>query len=225
MNTPDTFSVLFDFVSGPLLWATVIVFIAGTIYRIGNLFWLANRREPFVYTYLSLTAILRSLAHWLVPFGTTSWRQHPALTVVTFVFHICLVLLPIFLTAHVVMLNVAWGIDWPTLPAAVADVLTLVVIACCAFFLVRRITQPEVRYLTTPSDYVLLGIAAAPFITGFLAYHQWAGYNFWLILHILTGELMLVAIPFTRLTHMLLALFTRSYLASEFGGVRMARDW
>lgn len=225
MNTPDTYTVLFDFVSGPLLWVAVVLFIAGSIYRIGNLFWLASRKESFIYSYLNLPAVLRSLAHWLVPFGTTSWRLHPVVTVVTFVFHICLVLLPIFLTAHVVMLNVAWGVGWPTLPAALADILTVVVVACCLFFLVRRMTQKEVLYLTTPSDYVLLAIVAAPFITGFVAYHQWAGYNAWLILHILAGEVMLVAIPFTRLSHMLTALFTRSYIASEFGGVRKARDW
>ena len=79
--------------------------------------------------------------------------------------------------------------------------------------------------MTTPSDYGLLLIVAAPFVTGFMAYHQWAGYNIWLLLHIISGEIMLMAIPFTRLSHMFLAVFTRSYLASEFGHVRNARDW
>jgi nitrate reductase gamma subunit len=46
-----------------------------------------------------------------------------------------------------------------------------------------------------------------------------------LILHILTGEILLVAIPFTRLSHMFFFFFTRAYMGSEFGSVRNARDW
>ena len=65
----------------------------------------------------------------------------------------------------------------------------------------------------------------SPFITGFLAYHQWFGYQFFATLHMLAGEIMLVAIPFTRLSHMIFAPFTRAYMGSEFGGVRHARDW
>jgi nitrate reductase gamma subunit len=82
-----------------------------------------------------------------------------------------------------------------------------------------------VRYVTSASDYIILAIVAAPFITGFLAYYQWFGYQFFLNLHILTGEIMLVAIPFTRLSHMLFAPLTRAYMGSEFGGVRHAKDW
>jgi hypothetical protein len=36
---------------------------------------------------------------------------------------------------------------------------------------------------------------------------------------------MLVAIPFTRLSHMLFSIFTRAYMGSEFGKVRHAQDW
>jgi nitrate reductase gamma subunit len=106
-----------------------------------------------------------------------------------------------------------------------ADFMTLIVIAGCIFFLIRRQVLPEVKYLTSVSDYVILAIVAAPFITGFLAYHQWFGYQLFLILHIVSGEIMLMAIPYTRLSHMLFAVFTRAYMGSEFGGVRQARDW
>jgi hypothetical protein len=41
----------------------------------------------------------------------------------------------------------------------------------------------------------------------------------------LSAELLLVAIPFTRLSHMLLAPLTRAYIGSEFGMVRHVKDW
>ena len=101
----------------------------------------------------------------------------------------------------------------------------VIVIAGCVYFLVRRITKPEVRYVTSVSDYVILALVAAPFLTGFLAYHQWFAYETMFLLHIVSGEVMLAAIPFTRLSHMLFAPLTRAYMGSEFGGVRHARDW
>jgi len=85
--------------------------------------------------------------------------------------------------------------------------------------------SPEVQNVTFLSDYVLLAVVALPFLTGFLAYHQLGPYRPMLILHILTGEIMLVAIPFTRLSHMFFFFFTRAYMGSEFGNVRNARDW
>jgi nitrate reductase gamma subunit len=44
------------------------------------------------------------------------------------------------------------------------------------------------------------------------------------IIHVISGVLWLVAIPFTRLAHILYFFFTRTYMASEFG-FRNAKDW
>jgi len=136
-----------------------------------------------------------------------------------------LIVVPVFLLSHIILWDESWNASWWSLPDSVADVMCVVVIASCIFFLIRRITSPEVQYVTSASDYVILAIVAAPFITGFLAYHQWFEYQVFAILHILSGEIMLMAIPFTRLSHMLYSPFTRAYMGSEFGGVRHARDW
>ena len=216
---------LYDFVSGPMVWLTFIMFIGGSLYRLVRLMLMVHKKEKFVYSYMSWKYSLRSIAHWIVPFATVNWRKHPILTIVTFAFHICLILTPIFLLAHVVLIQNAWDLSWWTLPDRLADVMTLIVIAGCVFFLVRRLVTPEVQYVTSASDYVILAIVAAPFISGLLAYYQLFGYQTLVIVHILSGELMLVVIPFTRLAHMLYAPLARAYMGSEFGGVRHARDW
>ena len=168
---------------------------------------------------------LRSILHWITPFATVNWRRQPLLTVVTFAFHICLLVAPIFLVAHVMLWEESFGLSWWTLPDGAAEIMALIVIAGCVFFLVRRLVNPEVQYVTSASDYIILAIVASPFITGVVAYYQWFGYQFFMILHILSGEIMLVAIPFTRLSHMLFAPLTRAYMGSEFGGIRHAKDW
>ena len=216
---------LYNFVSGPLVWLAFIIFICGCLYRLITLIVLVHKKEKFIYSYMSWKYSLRSIVRWSTPFATENMRRHPAVTIVAYVFHICLILTPIFLLAHVTLVDESWDLSWWTLPDALAAIMTLIVIAACVFFLVRRLVNPEVQYVTSASDYILLAIVAAPFITGFLVYYQWFGYQTLLILHILSGEIMLVAIPFTRLSHMLLAPLTRAYMGSEFGGVRHAKDW
>lgn len=212
-------------VSGPLVWAAFILFFGGLAWRVVQLLRQVNKREKFIFTYMSLKYSLRSIGHWILPFGTVNWRRHPVLTVVTFVFHSCLLLLPVFLLGHVTLVDEAWNLSWWTLSDGLADMMTLLVIAGCIFFLVRRLIRPEVRYVTDASDYILLAIVAAPFVTGFLAYHQWLGAGWMTVAHMFSAEVMLAAIPFTRLVHMILAIFTRAYMGSEFGGVRHAQDW
>ena len=216
---------LYNFVSGPLAWVAFILFIGGCLYRLISLMVLVHRKEKFIYSYMSLKYSLRSIFRWSTPFATENMRRHPVLTIVAFAFHICLILTPIFLLAHVTLVEEAWDLSWWTLPEGMAEIMTLIVIAACVFFLVRRLVNPEVKYVTSASDYVLLAIVAAPFITGFLVYYQWFDYQTLMVLHIFAGEVMLVAIPFTRLSHMLFAPLTRAYMGSEFGGVRHARDW
>ena len=216
---------IYAFVSGPLAWLAFILFIGGCLYRLISLMILVHRKEKFIYSYMSLKYSLRSIFRWSTPFATENMRRHPALTIVAFAFHICLILTPLFLLAHVTLVEESWNISWWTLPEGWAEMMTLIVILACGFFLMRRLINPEVKYVTSASDYILLAIVAAPFITGILVYYQWFGYETLLILHILSGEIMLVAIPFTRLSHMLFAPLTRAYMGSEFGGVRHARDW
>jgi nitrate reductase gamma subunit len=216
---------LYRLATGPLAWAAFIIFIGGILFRLIHLMTLVDRKEKFIYTYISLKYGLRSILHWMTPFGTANWRLRPWLTVVTFAFHLCLVLTPIFLLAHIVLWDEAWNISWWALPDGLAVAMTLVVIAGCIFFFVRRQVIPEVAYVTSASDYVILLLTAAPFVTGLIAYFQWFDVRLFTLLHVLTGEAMLIAIPFTRISHMFFAPLTRGYMGSEFGGVRHARDW
>ncbi|HIE11963.1 MAG TPA: nitrate reductase [Desulfotomaculum sp.] len=214
---------LYLFVRGPLVWVAFIVFIVGSIYKICGLISVA-KKDKVVLSYFSLKYSLRSILHWLVPFGSRNWRRQPVLTIVTFAFHICLISIPIFLLAHNILWYESWGISWWTLPEGTADVMTLIVIAGCVYFLCRRLFSPQVKYLTFASDYVLLAVVALPFITGFIVYHQWVP-SFMVIVHMLTGEIALMVLPFTRLFHMVFFWFTRAYTGSEFGLVRHVKDY
>ncbi len=216
---------LYHFVSGPLVWVAFGIFIGGCGYRLWQLVWLAHKKERFIFSFFSLRYSLRSIIRWLTPFATTGMRRNPVMTAVAFAFHISLLFVPVFLLAHIVLVEESWGLSWWALPDSLADIMTLVVIGACIYFCVRRLTQPEVKYVTSASDFVILSIVAAPFVTGIYCSFQLPGYQIMVIAHMLSGEILLAAIPFTRLIHMIFALFTRSYTGSEFGAVRHARDY
>lgn len=152
-------------------------------------------------------------------------RRQPFFTVITFLFHICVILLPVFLLAHTVLWYESWGIQWSSLPDTIADVMTIWVIIACIYFVLRRTTSTNAKRVNRPIDLLFPAIILAIFLTGFLATHQWGPYRPLLILHIFTSELLLVILPFSKLGHMLFFWFTRAYMGAEYGKHMTANDW
>lgn len=220
-----TSPAFYDFLKGPMVWISFILFIGGSMYRIISLLS-KSKKAKVIRTYMNLKYSMRSILHWIIPFASTNMRKHPWFTVVAFLFHICLIVTPLVLLAHNKLWYESWQIRLWSIPEGVADAMTLTVIFCVVIFLIRRIVSPEVRFVTFASDYVILAIAAAPFVSGFLAYHQlFFNYKLMVALHILLGEIMLIAIPFTRLSHMIFFWLTRAYTGSDFGAVRHSKDY
>jgi nitrate reductase gamma subunit len=147
------------------------------------------------------------------------------MAIVSLAFHCCLFAVPILTHAHNLLLRESWGISFFSLPNWLIDIMTVLVLAGAFFFFMRRLVIPRVRALSTLEDHVVLLITAAPFFTGWLAYHQWGDYRTIITLHVLTGQLMLVAIPFTKLGHMVFFFFARIFFGSEFSLGGGSRVW
>ena len=215
---------MYEIVRGPLVWIAFIGFFGGMADEFVTMARLA-KKDRVVYPTVSAKYRTRSLLHWLVPFGGRKMQLHPLYTVLSFAFHVCVLVTPLFVMGHAVLWQESWGIRWWSLPESVADVMTLVVIFGCVFFIIRRLVRPEVRNVSYPSDFVLTLLVMAPFATGFVAHQQWLPYTWMIVIHGFSGVLWLLAIPWTRLIHMLWFPFTRAYMGSEFGAVRHSRDW
>ncbi|MCP4112100.1 MAG: hypothetical protein GY749_42330 [Desulfobacteraceae bacterium] len=212
---------MYQFVTGPLAWLSFIIFFAGLAFRfityVRGLDWQLDRVTYTVNTSYGIKGALRSIFFWLVPFGTRSWRVNPGFTVLFFVFHLGLLVTPVFLQAHNILLKERWGISLWTISDCTADILTIAMLVAAVFLILRRIALSEVRIITDWYDYLVLAITVAPFITGFLASHNIGDYQFWLILHILSGEIMLIAIPFTKLSHFILFFLSRAQIGMDYG--------
>ena len=215
---------IYELVRGPFAWVALIVFVAGSLYRIIAML-VTGKKEPALYPSTSFSGAVRSILHGLIPFGSTYMRRQSLFAIVTIGFHLCVIILPLFLLAHIVLWYESWQILWWSLPDLLADLMAIWVILACIYFIVRRWVVPEVKKVTRPSDILLPTIILLTFLTGFLAYHQWGPYRPIMILHVFAGEILLIAIPFSKLGHMLFFMFSRAYMGAEFGKVLNAREW
>ncbi len=210
----------YDFLTGPALWLSFIVLIGGLVVRAVFLFGLSRDRDKVFWDHFNPSWGWKSVYHWLLPLGSVSLRTQPGFGLVFWVMHVCLLGVPIFLSAHNLLFAEAFGWSLPTLPDGLADVLTWVVVAALAFMLIRRLVRPEVRILSSAWDYFLVLLTSAPFVTGTLAYHQVGDYQLMLVLHVLLAEVLMIIIPFSKLGHLMLFFFTRVSVASEMGARR-----
>ena len=216
---------MYDILTGPVLWITFIIFVGGLVVRIVFLYRLSRKKDRVFYNHVSFSWGLKSILHWLVPWGSASMRNQPVFTFVVFVFHLSLLAVPIFLNAHNILWDEAFGLSLWSMPDVIADALTVIMLVSVAFLFIRRIVRLEVRILTSAWDYTLLFLTVAPFLSGFLAYHQLGPYESFLILHIIFGQILLIIIPFSKLGHMILFFFARAFIGFEMGERRGARSW
>jgi nitrate reductase gamma subunit len=127
-------------------------------------------------------------------------------------FHIGIIVVPLFLADHVVLWENLLKINLPSIGYLAADFLTLFTIACIFILLGFRTLSRRHRAMSMPSDYALLILILLPFSTGFLASHP--GFNpfpweVMMLVHLLSAELLFVLIPFTKLAHIVLFAFDR----------------
>jgi nitrate reductase gamma subunit len=223
---------MYDFVRGPLMWLSSIIFIFGIIYRTVQLFVLTRKKEAVSCTKKKIKksspkdySSEEKKFELLLAFQNSLLGKNPVMAIVSFIFHTCLFIAPIFAAGHALSLYESWGFSFITLPDNFIDLLTIIFLACILFFLMRRIVIPRVKSISTPYDYLLLFITAAPFITGFYAYHQYFDYKTVITLHILAGELMLIVMPFTKLGHMVFFFFIRILIGNEYSFGKGKRVW
>jgi nitrate reductase gamma subunit len=128
-------------------------------------------------------------------------------SILSILFHIGLIIVPIFLFAHIQLWKQAAGIYWPALPYDLAYWLTIgtMVFAICLF--IGRLVIKQARDLSRKQDYLWLILLLIPFITGFVCANlnvSPQSYHFFMLVHVLSGELIFILIPFSKIAHCVL---------------------
>jgi nitrate reductase gamma subunit len=130
----------------------------------------------------------------------------------SFLFHIGAIAVPLFLPAHIVLWEEFLGLELPSISRDAANLLTISTITFILVVFFCRLMSNRLKVMSRTSDYVLLIMVLLPFMTGFLAAHPSLNPLPWrmmMLIHILSAEVLFLAIPFTKLSHIVLYMFDR----------------
>lgn len=187
------------FVGGPFLWISFLIFIAAITIRFAFFFAAIirsgkNRDIRWWYNF----AIF---GRFFMPFHKAIFGK-PFYTILRYVFHICLVGVPVWFVGHIALWEESrfeW--TWSSLPDEWIDWMTLLVLGLATYFLVRRIISKDLRINSSVIDYCVIVITALPFLTGYFLTHAtldsiaFFSNNMWNI-HILSGGAMILMAAF-----------------------------
>ncbi|MBI1418937.1 MAG: nitrate reductase [Limimaricola sp.] len=204
---------LLDFARGPAINTAMAVFVLGVLWRLVSLLGLprsVDRSRPKAGVPSAPMAALAGIwRHMGTPrgFGPMSMFQ----VFNGWIFHVGLAVIVFGFAQHMLFLKGLFGLSWPVLPTSVITLAAYVTLASLVAALVRRMTHPVLRLLSTGNDYVSWLVTVLPVVTGLLAVsHLGARYETLLALHILSIALLLVWFPFGKLMHAFLVFITRA---------------
>ncbi len=202
---------------GPMFDIALIVFALGLMARLAEIFLLGRAPNYAAPRGKEWHRGLRTLFTRNFPDPGT-FQRAPFNVLVGWIWHLGFLVILLFFVPHVELAKGVLGIGWPTLPNPVIDLITGVTLVALIATLVHRLTHPVKRRISTSEDYLVWTLVFLVVLTGYLAYHRLVEpYPLVLGMHILSAELFLIALPFTKLTHIFTAFIARWYNGATFG--------
>jgi nitrate reductase gamma subunit len=157
----------------------------------------------------------RKTIAWLFPVSKVL-NSRPAYSLLSIFFHIGLIIIPIFLYAHVQLWKGGIGFGWFTLPKLWADYLTLGTIIFGLALFIGRIVNRASLYISRKQDFLWPLLLIIPFITGYLCANlnlMPKYYDVFMLMHILSGDLIFILMPFTKIAHCVIMPLSQFILA------------
>jgi len=192
-----------EFARGPLFVFTFLFMILGLIRQVLlQALQLKDVLKRLSYNDFSFLKNLRLFVEWMLPVGHM-YRNKPVMSICSFIFHIGLLVVPMFFFGHIDLWKRATGLSLPSISLRLADILTITTIAGAALLFFFRLMDRSTRALSSGFDYLLLIMIGIPFITGFMAVHPAfnpVSYNAVMLAHVLGSELIFVILPYSTLS-------------------------
>ncbi len=209
---------LLEFARGPALWFSLVVMVAGSLWRVVGIYRLGSTpdlSEP--RSTRLLAGAMRGIFRRMIP--RKEFRHTGRLGAFNaYVYHIGLAVIVFGYPPHIHFIGRLTGLAWPPLPAPV--VYFAVGLTFVAFFiaLMERLTDPVLRLLSGFDDYFSWFVVFLPLATGMIAINQSYPPDAAptppldprpLAIHLLSVELLFVWLPFGKLAHTFLVFMSR----------------
>ncbi len=190
-----------NWVRGDGLNLAIGVFLLGVIWRLFEIYSLGRKPDLSAPRHAAGASGLRTVFRRSVP-PPGMLKRSPVSYIGGYIFHIGLAVVVFLFAPHIKLIESLVGLSWPALPSQVIDLVAVITLVAMVVVLVDRITKPVKRFLSTFEDYFTWTVTFLPVLTGYLAVkHLLLPYTTMLALHILTVEILLVVLPFTKLFH------------------------
>ncbi len=202
---------LLTWVRGAGLDIAVSIFLLGVLWRLIEIYSLGRKKD------LAAPRQVAGASGWHTVFRRTipaegMLKRAPVSYIGGFTFHIGLAIVVFLFAPHILLIKNLTGLSWPGLPSQFIDLVAVVTMAAMVVVLVDRINKPVKRYLSTFSDWFTWTLTFLPVLTGWMAVqHLLLPYTTMLAIHILTVELLLIFLPFTKLFHAFTSFGSRWY--------------
>jgi nitrate reductase gamma subunit len=128
------------------------------------------------------------------------------------IFHVGLILVPIFYAGHIRLWERGLGFGWFSLPAWLADGLTLLTIATAVGLLVARAASQQSRAVSRMEDWAVMVLILVEFATGYLLGHPHQNpfsLDVTMLVHVYCGDVLLILTPFSKIVHCIMLPFSQ----------------
>ena len=209
-----------EWARGPVFRACLIIMLLGLVrVLLLNTLSVASiiRRAKKNDRKVPYKVILKATLKWMLP-AKKAFERRAIFSLTSIAFHVAIIVTPIFLGAHILLWDRGLGFSWPSITNAAADILTLGAIITGLLLFIQRLSARDSRAISRLQDYLWPLLVVVPFVSGFLAMHPDLnpfGHNGTMFVHVMSGNLILLFIPFSKLSH--IALFPTTQIISELG--------
>lgn len=218
-----TWTDTLEFLRGPLFRVAFLIFIAGLAYRLIRVVALGWPKDKVPSAGSKVKGVATTYVKGVGIFPFIPWVKRTFNgNAVTFLagamFHIGLIIVIILGTAHMLAWKSLLGFGWPTLPVPIIDWLAAATILAMVALFVNRLNHPVVRKLSGPAEFMNWTLVFLPMVTGYMmTHHLFFRYEALFSLHMLTVDMLLIWIPFSRLSHFVFYFFSRTIHGAQFG--------
>lgn len=218
---------LLDFARGPALTVAIVVFVSGTLWRLGGVL-LRPRMPDLSPPRRGAPSRLAGASHAIVRGMWPRKEFGPAARVRSVngsVFHIGLALVFLGYAPHIAFIGRVTGLSWPALPDMVMYPAAGATIIALLLALVSRLTNPVLVKISNADDMITWTVTFLPLLTGMALLAEPSAavlarghvvYAGPLAAHLLSLELLLLWFPFGKLMHALLFAFSRGATGMRF---------
>lgn len=202
---------LLTWARGPGFVLAVGILVLGVLWRLFEVYSMGRKKDLAVARHRPGASGWHTILRRSVP-PPGMLKRSPVSYIGGYTFHIGLAIVVFLSAQHIQLIKDLIGVGWPNLPTPFIEVATVVTLAAMVLVLVDRINKPVKRFLSTFGDYFAWTVTFLPVLTGYLAVkHLLLTYTLMLALHILSVELLLIVIPFTKLFHVFTLFVSRWY--------------